>query len=195
MKISILYSLVFITGMALSSTSHAQGITITKRHYKAGYYVDFGSKKKNITAQHETENIAVADAKSVNAMPSANTELTEPMNLVAVQNVVVKREKTVKHIAAANHAISSPTVNVVAKMNESYNSTSAVRDDSPNNVSAVQHDDAGINLLLVVIITIFIPPLGVALVRGIHLEFWLDLILTLLFYIPGLIYGLIVVLS
>jgi uncharacterized membrane protein YqaE (UPF0057 family) len=58
------------------------------------------------------------------------------------------------------------------------------------------HADNGTSTLLQVIITILIPPLGVFLHEGvINSKFWIDLILTLIFYIPGLIYGLIVVLG
>lgn len=49
--------------------------------------------------------------------------------------------------------------------------------------------------LLLVIIAIFIPPLAVYLHEGeINGKFWLDLLLTLLFFLPGLIYALIVIL-
>ena len=52
------------------------------------------------------------------------------------------------------------------------------------------------DLLLIVIITILLPPLGVFLYEGdITGRFWISLLLTLLFYIPGLIYSLIVVLG
>ena len=55
--------------------------------------------------------------------------------------------------------------------------------------------DGSTNTLLEVILTILIPPVGVLVHEGgINSKFWIDLILTLLFYIPGLIYGLIVVL-
>lgn len=48
--------------------------------------------------------------------------------------------------------------------------------------------------LLIIIITILLPPLGVALYEGeINGKFWLSLLLTLLFYVPGLIYSLLVV--
>lgn len=61
---------------------------------------------------------------------------------------------------------------------------------------AVKKNDETTNTLLLVIITILIPPLGVALAKGVRSsQFWIDLILTLLFYVPGLIYGLIVILS
>ena len=52
------------------------------------------------------------------------------------------------------------------------------------------------NTLLLVILAILLPPLAVYLHEGeINSKFWLDLILTLLFYLPGMIYALIVVLG
>jgi uncharacterized membrane protein YqaE (UPF0057 family) len=52
------------------------------------------------------------------------------------------------------------------------------------------------NQLLLVIITILLPPLGVYLHQGeINSKFWISLLLTLLFYIPGLVYSLVVVLG
>jgi uncharacterized membrane protein YqaE (UPF0057 family) len=52
------------------------------------------------------------------------------------------------------------------------------------------------NTLLLVILAILIPPLAVYLHEGeINGKFWLDLLLTLLFYVPGLIYALIVILG
>jgi uncharacterized membrane protein YqaE (UPF0057 family) len=47
--------------------------------------------------------------------------------------------------------------------------------------------------ILLVIATILLPPLGVALKIGISTHFWINLILTLLGYIPGIIHGLWVV--
>ena len=52
------------------------------------------------------------------------------------------------------------------------------------------------NTLLLVILAILLPPLAVYLHEGeINSKFWLDLVLTLLFFIPGVIYALIVVLG
>jgi uncharacterized membrane protein YqaE (UPF0057 family) len=56
--------------------------------------------------------------------------------------------------------------------------------------------DSNISTLLLVIIAILLPPLAVGLHdRGLSTRFWIDLLLTLLFYIPGLIYALIVILG
>lgn len=51
-------------------------------------------------------------------------------------------------------------------------------------------NDSDISKLLLVIIAILLPPLAVALVDGIHGPFWLSILLTILFYIPGLIYAI-----
>lgn len=44
--------------------------------------------------------------------------------------------------------------------------------------------------ILLLIVTILLPPLGVLLHSGITTDFWINLILTLLGYIPGVIHGI-----
>jgi len=41
-----------------------------------------------------------------------------------------------------------------------------------------------------IIIAIFIPPLAAFLTVGIALQFWLNLVLTLCFFVPGMIHAL-----
>lgn len=56
--------------------------------------------------------------------------------------------------------------------------------------------DADTNTLLLVILAILLPPLAVYLHQGeINTKFWISLILTLLFWLPGIIYALIVILG
>ena len=49
--------------------------------------------------------------------------------------------------------------------------------------------------LLLVIVAILLPPLAMALYDGISNRFWISLLLTLLFYVPGLIYTLVIILG
>ncbi|MFC4261481.1 YqaE/Pmp3 family membrane protein [Ferruginibacter yonginensis] len=52
------------------------------------------------------------------------------------------------------------------------------------------------NTLLLVILAILLPPLAVYLHEGeINSKFWISLLLTLLFFLPGVIYALIVILG
>ncbi|KGE86054.1 MAG: YqaE/Pmp3 family membrane protein [Phaeodactylibacter xiamenensis] len=50
------------------------------------------------------------------------------------------------------------------------------------------------NKVLLVILAIIFPPLGVGLHTGLASAFWISLVLTLLFYLPGFIYALWVIL-
>ena len=57
-------------------------------------------------------------------------------------------------------------------------------------------DEPSTSQVLLVILAIILPPLAVYLHEGeINNKFWLDLVLTLLFFLPGVIYALIVVLK
>lgn len=49
--------------------------------------------------------------------------------------------------------------------------------------------------LIEIIITVLIPPLGVAMRYGISGKFWLNLVLTLIGFVPGLIHGLYVIIG
>ena len=52
------------------------------------------------------------------------------------------------------------------------------------------------NTLLLVILAILLPPLAVYLHQGeINSKFWISLLLTLLFWLPGVIYAIIVILG
>jgi uncharacterized membrane protein YqaE (UPF0057 family) len=52
------------------------------------------------------------------------------------------------------------------------------------------------NTILLVILAILLPPLAVYLHQGeINTKFWISLLLTLLFFLPGIIYALIVILG
>jgi len=52
------------------------------------------------------------------------------------------------------------------------------------------------NTLLLVILAILLPPLAVYLHQGeINNKFWISLLLTLLFWLPGVIYALVVILG
>ena len=55
---------------------------------------------------------------------------------------------------------------------------------------------ASTNTILLVILAILLPPLAVYLHQGeINKKFWICLLLTLLFFVPGVIYALVVILG
>ncbi len=57
-------------------------------------------------------------------------------------------------------------------------------------------DDVSTNTILLVILAIILPPLAVFLhENALNTRFWISLLLTLIFWLPGVIYALIVVLG
>ncbi|MEZ5039651.1 MAG: YqaE/Pmp3 family membrane protein [Saprospiraceae bacterium] len=62
-------------------------------------------------------------------------------------------------------------------------------------ITAAKKDGADDDQLLLIIIAILLPPLAMAIYDGITDRFWISLLLTLLFYLPGLIYTLVIILG
>ena len=57
-----------------------------------------------------------------------------------------------------------------------------------------EYQDAETNTILLVILAILLPPVAVLVHQGeLNSKFWIALLLTLLFYLPGLIYALLVI--
>lgn len=64
-----------------------------------------------------------------------------------------------------------------------------VLDPHQNACGKTQYTGAVLMDFLRVLIAIFIPPLGVFLQEGIGKHFWINIVLTLLGYIPGIVHA------
>ncbi len=62
-------------------------------------------------------------------------------------------------------------------------------------VKELRKENASDNAVLLIILAILIPPLAMFLYDGLSDRFWISLLLTLLFFLPGMIYTLIVLIS
>jgi uncharacterized membrane protein YqaE (UPF0057 family) len=58
-----------------------------------------------------------------------------------------------------------------------------------------KHSGADGETVLLVILAIILPPLAMALYDGLSARFWISLLLTILGYLPGLIYTLVIILG
>ena len=54
---------------------------------------------------------------------------------------------------------------------------------------ATPHQSPQANTIVMIIVCLLLPPLGAALARGIGLQFILNIFLTLLGYLPGIIHA------
>lgn len=181
-----------VTLSLFSSCSSSSSIALTKRHYRSGYYVDWRSKRHVMS----TSTVATRTDGQLHASitPTPNSENSTPPNTRVLSS---KRSNTSQITSRPKY------LGIIANRKSNYDmvdgTTPLVNALAPeSNKSIADHQDrvdANVAFVVIVLCAIFIPPLGVALMYGIHGYFWIDLILTLIFFFPGMIFALIVVLS
>src|SRR6185437_4206264 len=192
-KLLPLLILLCITALLMPSCNNSSMLSLTKRHYRSDLYVDRVVKKNNIKP---------LDVAKVTARPEPKTTpaiIIQPKQEAAFVTPapVAEKLKTTKKIASTKQIAATANKTVTENLaNENISPASNNVINTTDNVS--DHEvrvDANIAFLVIVLCAIFIPPLGVGLMYGIHAYFWIDLILTLIFFIPGMIFALVVVLT
>lgn len=200
MKKQFIYlALLPVTGIIFSSCGSLSKMSFTKRHYRSGYYVDFGGRNHT---PHAPSNTAAITVREKHQTPQP-VIVTKPNSIIAAP-VNEQKATVVKYAAPQKNIIrkkeeenSNKNVSNISTTNSFVQNSSIYASANHNNESESEVDvrvNADIPFIIILLCAIFIPPLGVALMYGIHTYFWVDLILTLLFFIPGMIFALIVVL-
>jgi len=181
-----------IAGVLLTSCSNTSKLSFNKRHYKSGYFVDFGNKGHTNPVASAVKLSPIAGMRQIAPPAISKPETSVAKNYSIAESAMVEKTVTTKKIKEnnlfnTNIIASSPTPLLLNTwvVNDISSSTGDGHRDQ-NNVS--------VPYVVIVLCAIFIPPLGVGLMYGINSYFWIDLILTLLFFFPGMIFALIVVL-
>ena len=184
---------VFLFAVAfLSSCSQFGNLDIQKRHYNKGFYVHRSEKHDAVSAEEKTMTAAVTETATEIQQPAAVEEtspapVAQPSVAVAVQQQAAEK---------SNHAVRS------AFEKPATHSTTIVPVKTKTPASIVMHDrkapaghaSGDVDLLILVILALLLPPLAVFLKEGdLTINFWIDLLLCLLFFLPGIIFALLVV--
>jgi len=212
-KLPLLITLVTLTGMMLSSCSRLENITVTKRQHRSGYYVDLGSRKKETPVRKVAKsNLPEEKPVAVITETSPTVAVTEPT--IKQENVSLANSTTestpapqsnwAKQALKKKEVHSETTNNIFAsrqttsEIKEIVNSETLKKRtrsfaDSIDQLRTNTSEDVPFWLLIV--LAIILPPLAVGLKFGISTEFWISILLTLLFWLPGVIYALILILD
>lgn len=217
---TIIYALIGLFTLTMFSCSTSNDVVnnglIQKRKYRKGFYIDkktpsyaiansessnpnlnatsLGTTKGTIiddrelkvieTNTEEEEKFALSETTLSNQSsldgPIHHTKKNHPSNIQELVNKTITK----------NYEIPYQTTEKSKQLSNERNFS----DFAPIN-SSNTNGNAVIGLLLLVIITILLPWLGVLLATGDATKTLLCVLLWLLGYIPGLIYGLIVVLG
>jgi len=184
------------------------GCTIEKRHYNSGYHVEWLSQKGKVkkaepVAQPEKENeqsLAVKQEDSSTNQESFTEApvVAEPITAPMVNETVAENaeRKVVKQKSQKQAQKREDTLNQV-KVEKSTSKSVGKGFSTESSLSDMDSSSSPteVDVIILVILAILLPPLAVFLHSGIGTPFWISLILTLLFWIPGVIYALLVVLD
>ncbi len=148
--------------------------------YFASSYGEKNTQKVEIEAPQVESEPLVVSTKPVEAKPAVKVrEDLPPADAISNSNTISSKTYT----RAEKKEVRKELRNTIKRINTENKSDST-------------HNEGGVYLLLLVIIAILLPPLAVFLHEGaLNTKFWLSLLLTLLFFIPGIIYALVVILG
>lgn len=204
MKIKSLLQLVVVllTGQFLFSCSSAE-------YYKFSAQKPEAYNKINQKPAPVAEPVEMTPSVAEIALAAANEEakLKEAAPVVeanaAATAPAVKKSKTTEVVKtpAVNEAVSLEKREVTATEAEALamakeriaNMTKAEKKELKNELREAYRQRGGGTNIIEIILAVLLPPLAVFLHDGIGNSFWISLILTLLFIIPGIIYALLVV--
>lgn len=145
------------------------------------------------------------------ALTSVEKEIIK--NDVQIKEVVVEPKKVEKLVKEAQTEVIKPKdrSELIKALKDNPNASIAIQLDKKerralkrevkeqlkahkDNANVMQTTQ-GENKLLYYILAVLLPPLAVGLWRGIGSDFWINILLTLLLYLPGIIHAIIVISS
>jgi len=192
MKIKNLLQFVFIlmAGQLLFSCNSAKYYEFSAG--KQAPYKVAQEKKAPEAAPAETPSVSeiALEAAAEDAEVKAVAPVLEASTITATpaKAPVAVKENTV----AAKSTITEAEALSIAK-EHLKSMTKAEKKELKKEVKEAMRQDGSRVSIVEIILAIFLPPLAVFLHDGLGSTFWISLLLTLLFFIPGVIYALLVV--
>jgi uncharacterized membrane protein YqaE (UPF0057 family) len=196
MKIKSLLNLVFV----LIAAQLMFACSTSNKYYefaahKQAPYMDM---KKPAAAKEAAPEVTMSEVALAAAEEKAATKPVEEPAMAAVVSApaAAPTPKVTPIAPAAVEEVTITEAEAMAMAKERIaNMTKAEKKELKKEFREVMKQDrrgGGVSIIKI-ILAVLLPPLAVFLHAGIGTQFWISLILTLLFWIPGVIYALLVV--
>mgnify|MGYP000344741834 CR=1 FL=1 len=199
---------VFVLASCATSSDVVDGGLFQKRKYNKGW--NFNKKSKIESTNGTVKDLAIVEVEKKQVIES-NSEVNSVVEYVVSDAHIETSTLPVKEVTEAsvsnvtNDSPISKEEEILAEVSnkkEQRVSRKEVKKSVRSNFNfglskntSSSNETTGADILLV-ILAILIPPLAVGLYEGITTRFWIDLLLTLLlFYLPGMIFALLIVLG
>ena len=184
----------FLFGVIAGALASCSSVEIAKRQHRSGYYVSFGNKTEvNKTEAKVNQNVAQHEVAQT---PIESQEVEAVNNVdaseVAENNVVSNQKNELTPSKSSKQNLFTQNLN--EEKVESKKSNFVQKLAKKSIVSKLSKPTNDIMLLILVILAIFLPPIAVGLKKNWALiPLLISIILTLLFWLPGIIHALLVV--
>lgn len=172
--------------------------TIEKRHYQSGYHVEWNHRNNAIDKAEEvkitspeqeaTAAVEIPGTTDVNAVvvpmdsPATSVQPVEETTTALGEEPIFKKQSTTQKLTELAEVRNNNQVEVAESENDQADNSQNTSGGS-NQVSDV----------LLIILCLLIPPLAVYLYESdLTANFWVDLLLSLLFWVPGVIFAFLV---
>ena len=202
MKTQNLFSLGIITVVALILTSCGTSIDIAKRHFNDGYYIHVN---KNKPVVKKNEMVLENKENDLNLTVSEKVSVAE--NQIKIESISLKTENVNDNAMAVASSDNKPLFSkkkAFAINAAEDNSVNRVKTDfgfrkhfsNAKKESELQrhHSSQGSDVpaIILILLCLFLPFIAVGIVDNWGTRFLISILLTILFWIPGVIYAFIV---
>lgn len=195
------FSRIFVAVLITIGMFSCNVIDITKKRYSNGYYISSSSNRKveaqnNIVKEGKHDLIAESKVeKIIETTSTTNVTTTAAITQETVSDT--NTADTAKAIHKKKNRSSIQDKPLFAIKSSKFALGLVQMQERKLIDKEAQHNKAAsdVDLVLLVILAILLPPLAVFLKRGLDTMFWISLLLTLLFWFPGVIFALLIVLD
>lgn len=200
MKIKLMLSLSLIVTLILGSCASSNEVTgggfLQKRKYTNGVYFKNNGNLKGTTAKNEDEELDIFKSeerkskKYITSTTAVSENTNEIEEMFAEETVESTTELESSHVSDAV-VIDESTVTLSNTSTEQANTTKArveekqIATKNSTKKKSSKAPAGDVELILLVILALIIPPLAVFIYEGATQRFWIDLILAILGYGVG----------
>jgi uncharacterized membrane protein YqaE (UPF0057 family) len=198
MKKSIL--LLSVLALFLGACNSTKNGVAMKRKYNNGYYVSIKHKQpgvavKETIANNKSEKTAIKPITP--ALLPVSTQEVQPQFYASLKNNVAPKKNEIKTTTSHKES-TADIISKIASANNAKVNNSAKKQRVTKQTSKAA-DNGGVDLVILIILCLFpfINLIAMYLKDGksFTMNFWIDLILDVLFFLPGIIFALLVVLD
>jgi len=174
-----------------TSNDVASNRGIQKRKYNKGFFISKNTKSFDKKSQTKnTKQILVEEevAEVINSQTETSNEMNSNKNIsLDKNNNIAEQSNTKTSTNTTNFQENSANIkknNTETTDNNTFENNTISKKDvkrkKKTNPKTKRNPSSDVDLILLILIAIFIPPLAVFLYEGVTTRFWIDLILTLL---------------